>query len=33
MTHVFAFIAGFVSALVFHQGLLQLLQLAGTLPR
>lgn len=33
MTHVFAFIAGFVSTLVFHQGLLQLLHLAGAVPR
>lgn len=33
MTHVFAFIAGFVSTLVFHQGLLQVLHLAGAFPR
>lgn len=31
--HLRAFVAGFASTLVFHQGVLQLLYLAGALPR
>jgi hypothetical protein len=31
--HLKAFVAGFLSTLVFHQGLLQLLHLAGQVPR
>jgi hypothetical protein len=31
-THVRAFIAGFISTLVFHQGVLQLLYLGGAIP-
>lgn len=33
MTWLLSFIAGFISTLVFHQGLLQLLYLAGMIPR
>ena len=33
MSHVRAFIAGFLSTLVFHQGVLALFWLAGALPR
>ena len=33
MPHVRAFIAGFLSTLVFHQGVLTLFWLAGALPR
>ena len=33
MTHVKSFIAGFLSALVFHQGLLSVLYAAGVSPR
>src|SRR5438552_15979527 len=33
VTHVGAFIAGFLSTLVFHQGVLTLFWLAGALPR
>src|SRR5262245_6704591 len=33
MSHVKAFIAGFLSTLVFHQGMLSLLWLAGAVPR
>jgi hypothetical protein len=33
MRHLLAFIAGFVSTLVFHQGVVALLHLAGVFPR
>jgi len=32
LTHLKAFAAGFISTLIFHQGLLQLLHLAGVVP-
>lgn len=33
MIHLRAFVSGFISTLVFHQGLLQALHLAGAVPR
>ena len=33
LVHIKAFVAGFVSTLLFHQGLLQLLYVGGAYPR